>query len=66
MNFDAAISHNVSPQYPYLVMYTQTKFLGVFSASAVHVQITSASFWPVTLAKSKAKSYRLSLLNPRY
>ena len=56
MNFDAAISHNVSPQYPYLVMYIQTKFLGVFSASAVHVQITSASFWPVTLKNLKLRA----------
>ena len=61
MNFDDAISHNLSSQYPYLVIYIQTNFLGVFNASAVHVQIaTLCKCLADETKKSKAKSYRLS------
>ena len=35
------MSHNSSPQYPYLVIYIPTTFWGVFNASAVHGQIAT-------------------------
>ena len=61
MNFDDTIFHNLSPQYPYLVIYIQTKILCVFNASAIHVQIaTLCKCLACDTKKSKAKSHRLS------
>ena len=61
MNFDDTIFHNLSPQYPYLIIYIQTKNLCVFNASAIHVQIaTLCKCVASDTTKSKAKSHRLS------